>query len=101
MTLLPVMVGQVFSGDEACQNLDHEEFLFLVQSLPWGRFRREEDRRGLDISLAMGLSFCAGEFPASLAGATMRLRRASTTARALSKSCKEPSVAAVCAGRDF
>jgi hypothetical protein len=28
----------VFSGDEPCQNLDHEEFLFLVQSLPWAGF---------------------------------------------------------------
>ena len=35
MTHLLVTVVQVFSGDEACQNLDHEEFLFLVQSLPW------------------------------------------------------------------
>jgi hypothetical protein len=38
MTLLLVMVVQVFFGDEACQNLDHEEFLFLVQSLLWAGF---------------------------------------------------------------
>jgi len=40
------MAVQVFSGYEACQNLDHEEFLFLVQSLPWAGFVEKKIEEG-------------------------------------------------------
>lgn len=40
------MVVQLVSGDEARQNLDHEEFLFLVQSLPWAGFVEKKIEEG-------------------------------------------------------
>jgi len=40
------MVVQVFSGDEPCQNLDHEVFLVLVQRLPWAGFVEKKIEEG-------------------------------------------------------
>ena len=46
MTLLLVMVAQLFSGDEARQNFNHEEFPFLVHCLPRAGFVEKKIEEG-------------------------------------------------------
>src|SRR6516225_290264 len=61
---------------------------------PRGRFRRGEDRTGFDFFLALALSLVLVESPSSLVTGARRPRRASTRARACSKSSREASVVA-------
>lgn len=48
------MVAQLFSGDEARQNFNHEEFLFLVQCLPRAGFVEKKIEEGWKFLLQWG-----------------------------------------------